>query len=350
MKRARGVTGLMRVKNDGVFIERCITSCIDALDQLVIVYNDCTDNSAEEIEKMRRRYPNKIDVYEYCHKVYGANINKAEFEVAKGLPNNSPHLLCNYYNFTLAKAKYEYALKIDADQIYFSEELKKWCDFCRQHDEIHFSPKIAAGAIFQKYLSFYRWLSLKQGKLLPIMPAWMVKMMYPVYLNYAKYLFVKDKAALSLAGVNVFEATETFVSLGRVTDELNVLPPFNGEGDHLIFKISDQTRYVKFEMPYYNTMRSTSYSLIEEFKHPYRVMFLGFLWVHINSMRPGISSRIASLKELYPNAFEPIESFINMDFSQIEKRCDVTMFRLFQRILFSFVYKANRDQLKRIIS
>lgn len=31
------VAGIMRVKNDGMFIERCIESCIDALDELIVV-------------------------------------------------------------------------------------------------------------------------------------------------------------------------------------------------------------------------------------------------------------------------------------------------------------------------
>ena len=41
----KGVSGIMRVKNDGEFIAASIKSCIDALDELVVVYNDCTDNS-----------------------------------------------------------------------------------------------------------------------------------------------------------------------------------------------------------------------------------------------------------------------------------------------------------------
>ena len=45
----------MRVKNDGQFIERCIESCIDALDELIVVHNDCTDNSVAEIDKMVAR-------------------------------------------------------------------------------------------------------------------------------------------------------------------------------------------------------------------------------------------------------------------------------------------------------
>ena len=41
MKR---VAGIMRVRNEGNFIHDCVESCIDALDELIVVYNDCTDN------------------------------------------------------------------------------------------------------------------------------------------------------------------------------------------------------------------------------------------------------------------------------------------------------------------
>lgn len=53
----KGISGILRVKNDGQFIESCVESCINVLDELVVVYNDCTDNSVVEIERMRSRYP-----------------------------------------------------------------------------------------------------------------------------------------------------------------------------------------------------------------------------------------------------------------------------------------------------
>lgn len=347
--KMKGVSGILRIKNDGMFIERCINSCIDALDQLVVVYNDCSDDSETQIEKMWEKYPDKIDVFEYKPQIYGANLSKEEFEIAVNLPDDSPHLLCNYYNFALSKAKYEYALKIDADQIYFTKELKKWCDFCRECPSIHYSLKVLMGQLFQKYFSLYRWLSIKSGRVLPMLPQKLISKFYPVYIEFAKYLFVKDKACLSMAGINVFEDKNTFVSLGSVKDEINILPPFNGEGDHLIFKISEYTRYVKFEMPYYNTMRSSSYSLIEEFKHPYRVMFLGFFWIHISSMRPNVTEKVKSVRKKFPNVFISLEDFLRLNFRDIDAKTDKRMFRLFQRILFSFVYTANKEQLKRSI-
>ena len=96
-----GVSGIMRVKNDSQFIERCVESCIDALDELIIAYNDCSDDSPEVIERVRAKYPGKIKVYPYEYHVLSLNLSKEEYEYAKSLDESDPRLLCNYYNFAL---------------------------------------------------------------------------------------------------------------------------------------------------------------------------------------------------------------------------------------------------------
>ena len=55
-----GLSGFIRAKNEAQFIEACIDSCIDALDELIIVYNDCTDETPEIVERKRKQYPDKI--------------------------------------------------------------------------------------------------------------------------------------------------------------------------------------------------------------------------------------------------------------------------------------------------
>ncbi len=341
----KGVSGILRVKNDAVFIERCVVSCIDALDELVIVFNDCTDNSEAEIERMRLKYPDKIKVYEYPYKVYGANLTREEYEKAKQLPEDSPNLLCNYYNFALSKVTCEYALKIDADQIYFTEELRGWCEWCRNISPMKFGWKSWVGRLFQSYLSFFRFMSMRLKRVVPVMPQWLVEKCYPYYMEYAKYLFSHDRACLSMSGINVLEGKETCVSLGFQSDIVNILPPFNGEGDHVIFKVKESAYYRKFDMAYYNDSRSSAYSLIEEFVHPYRIMFIGFFWIHISSMRSNIKDLVIKVKEMRPEAFVSLHDFVGMSYKDILKRTDRIMFSLFQRILFSFVYKAHKRKL-----
>jgi hypothetical protein len=177
-----GVSGMMRVKNDGQFIEACVESCIDALDELIIVWNDCTDNSAEVIERMRQRYPEKIKTYEYKYKVYSTNLTKEEFEYANSLPDDSPNLLCNYYNFALSKVSYKYAVKIDADQMYFSEKLKYWCDIYRDERKDNRSLTIVIGAI----VWLISMISLKISKYFRIRCI-MPRILMNAYLCYIKY-------------------------------------------------------------------------------------------------------------------------------------------------------------------
>lgn len=81
--RRKGVSGIMRVKNDAQFISASVDSCIDALDELIIVYNDCTDDSVEFINHKKEEYPDKIKVYEYKPKIYSVNLNKDEYDYAK---------------------------------------------------------------------------------------------------------------------------------------------------------------------------------------------------------------------------------------------------------------------------
>lgn len=347
-QRRHGVTGILRVKNDAPFIGGCVESCISALDEMVIVYNDCKDDSEAEIECARQRYPDKIRVYEYPFHVLGTKLTKDEYDKACRLDDSSPNLLCNYYNFALDKVRTDYALKIDADQIYFSDKLKSWCDFCRSVQPRRFTVLCLIGLLFQMYLSLFRYASLRMKRVLPMLPTGLVQVCYPAYIEYAKYLFSQDKACLSLSGINVVRDGDWYVSLGRVSKETNVLPPFNGEGDHVIFKVSETTYYRRFMMPYYNLQRKSVYSLIEEFVHPYRIMFVGFCWLHICAMRPNTLGHVLTLKRCIPNAFERMGSFLKWNYDMILHRTDRVMFALFQRILFAFVYKADRDSLRHL--
>ena len=45
----------MRVKNEERLIESCIDSCIEALDELIVVCNDCTDSTLEILERKQKQ-------------------------------------------------------------------------------------------------------------------------------------------------------------------------------------------------------------------------------------------------------------------------------------------------------
>ena len=339
----KGVSGIMRVKNDADFIEASIESCISALDELIVVYNDCTDNSVEIIETLRLKYPEKIRVFEYPYKVLGVGLTKEEYNFAKSLPKDSPLLLCNYYNFALDKVQCEYAIKIDADQIYFSENLKKWCKLARK--EIQLKGCHMFGMLFHYYFLAYRFLCLKFKVRFPFMPEWLTKRAKPHYEKYAIDQLIKGTACLSFSGVNVYKDNQWSVSLGLIDESLNILPPFNGENDHLLFKVSNQTYYRRFDMNYYNIISNSSYSLIEEFVHPYKPMFMGFCWFHMNAMRPRFKKQVLSVKHANPNAFELIDKFLEYNYKAVERKTDKRIHTLYQRVLFSYIYNADKKSI-----
>ena len=136
-ERPIGVSGLLRVKNDEDFLSACIDSCIGPLDELIIVCQPSDDRTQQIVETKRRQYPDKIRAYFYRPRVLSHNLSVEELEYAKKLPSDSIHLLANYYNYTLSKASYRYAVKIDADQIYFPEKLQRICDAYRNEQKEH---------------------------------------------------------------------------------------------------------------------------------------------------------------------------------------------------------------------
>lgn len=337
------VAGIMRVKNEGVFIRDCIASCIDALDELVVVYNDCTDNSVEEIEKMAAKYPEKIRHYAYPYEVKAFNLTREEFEELRNAPEDDPRLLSTYFNFALSKVTADYVLKIDADQIYFTFKLKEWCDFLRNCKPEPMTLKVVGGILFQCYLSVYRRLSTQTGMVLPMMPSWLLKLAYPAYLSYAKYAFSHDQAAMALSGVNVLETDETLISMGHSSDLLLMLSPFNGVGDTIIFKMSDKVRFHRVVMEQYNR---SSFSVIEGFIHPYKSLtFIGFFWKHVRTMRPGVLEKAKAAYACDQEAFLNISRFRELSYRCILKHSPQNIFLPFHRILFGFVYKANKKDL-----
>ena len=52
--RKNGVSGFMRIKNEEQFIEKVVLSWIDYVDELIIVYNDCSDKTPIILKKLER--------------------------------------------------------------------------------------------------------------------------------------------------------------------------------------------------------------------------------------------------------------------------------------------------------
>lgn len=294
-----GISGLLRVCNDAIFIESCVDSCIDALDELIIIYNDCTDNSEEIINKCKKKYPRKIRVYKYPYKVFSSNLSEDKFNYVMSLPENSPHLLSSYYNFGLSKVQYKYAMKIDADQIYFTDKLIKLCSIYRKKKKLKIN--IVLG-FFISALYSRRFVPKKiKFSILKVSSC------YKNYIEYAEYMACRGKMILSISGINIILGEKNaYVPLGNDDkDDAGLLPPFNGVTDHLIFKVNPQTYYKRWYLPTYNAHKEGK-TVIEKFHYQGKVIKYGFMWFHLNMMRSDVYNN-------YKNQLTNRLKFISID-------------------------------------
>lgn len=269
-ERPVGVSGLLRVKNDAEFLSDCIDSCINALDELIICYQDCTDNAPEIIRKKQQQYPDKIKVYYYAPPVLCHDLSEEERKYAFSLPDTSIHKLCNYYNYTLSKATYRYAMKIDSDQVYFAEKLKRVCDAYRAESIVR---KSWGNYLVEYLIKIYRTTLLRSpNSFLTNLLSQIPKICRLIIMICGDCLIKEimiNKYALLLSGINL-----GYVQGRWGIYQLNKLP-FNGEGDHLIFRITENTFYKTY----------SSNRLIEIMQYSDFKLDGGWYWYHLQGMR-----------------------------------------------------------------
>lgn len=292
LKRERpcGVSGLMRVKDEARWVAQSIDSCIDALDELIICYQESTDKTAEIVELKRRQYPDKIRTFFYAPPVYAHNLSKGDFQYATKLPEDSIHLLSNYYNYTLLKAKYRYAVKIDADQIYFSDRLKWLCDAYRNESQQEITLR---EYMADKYMKIY--LILLSSKIRRYL-WWMIDFLpfqKTMLEQYNAYLFKqvsRTKYMVILSGINLYKKNGKW-GIPAFRENIGLQLAFNGCWDHWIFEISDQTYFYPDYQTYdrqevndkitYNGFYK-KHRIIERFHHENNLsLYGGFFWYHM---------------------------------------------------------------------
>lgn len=342
-ERKDGLSGLIRTRNEASLLGPCIDSCIDALDELIVICFDCTDNTLEVLEEKRRQYPDKLRVFEYNHKVLAFDLTQEEFELAKALPDDSPRLYGNLCNWGKSKARYKYLTKIDADQLYFADELKKWRDVCSGAVQLKWRISFIWGWLFMIYFSLYRRVSLRSGKpCLWMIPDWLVRILFKSYSDYSKWMLQRGKVLIALSGVNVFKDDRWYVTF----DGVNIHPPYNGEGDTVIFKISDHTYWGKYyredRKPY-----SVTEVLVDTLNR--KRMFSYPVWFHVHANRKYCCDKVKKMKDEHPECFVPIEDFPNMTYRQVLDKMDKKAHTLFQMTLFALIHKIGQDVLRKHI-
>ena len=321
--RKQGLSGLLRVKNEEATLAQSIDSCIDALDELIITYHECSDESVQIIESKKRQYPDKITLIPYPYHVIGVGATNEEYEYAKTLPANHPQLLATYYNNALQYVNYKFVMKIDADQIYFTQTLLiireyifKGVHQCRVG---RFCGKLVNDVFCKKrenkrIRSKYHLLHWLQYVIVPLFKK--------QYKEYAVSEFLKGNGYLSLSGVNVLPYNDEWVSPLGCELNGNKIWPYNGGGDHLVFMADEHTEYLPLDYK----VGSSKSVLIEMFDHPKEktIFPFGFIWFHLRFGKDGLLNKIISHSKENSIEMLPVYKLSEVSSSYIMKHISCT--------------------------
>ncbi|CAN5162236.1 hypothetical protein BH10PSE12_BH10PSE12_24600 [soil metagenome] len=117
--RLPGISAFMRIRNGAEFLEATIRSHIGKVDEVVAVYNQCTDATAAVLAKLQGQYgTGKLRVFHYLPRVYPPGSPGHAQE-----PADSPASFVNMSNFALSRTRFSVAMKLDDDHLAMPERL-----------------------------------------------------------------------------------------------------------------------------------------------------------------------------------------------------------------------------------
>lgn len=182
-RRRPGISLFARLKNGADFLEKAIESHLPYVDEIILVDNNSTDNTAEICEKFAKNFGEKVKFFRYTPEVVAVGNEKwAE------TPENSVHSLVYYYNWTLSKTTCQYVMKLD-DDIIATPEIWKYFQkiLSLQSQKLHIIPLIN---IFRDENNFLTPLGTKTQILPPIAGIYADYGLFPVS---EKTYFIKAK-------------------------------------------------------------------------------------------------------------------------------------------------------------
>ena len=118
----KGISLIIRAKNEELNLKYCIESVIDLVDEIVFVDNNSTDNTYKIMQKYANQYSN-IKLYQY-----NINVSKVGVEHELALKTNNMNTLGTFYNWCLSKATRYNVFKWDADFICVRNNFKQLVD------------------------------------------------------------------------------------------------------------------------------------------------------------------------------------------------------------------------------
>lgn len=337
-ERPVGVSGFLRFYHDCEdFLGLCIDSCIDGLDELIVVYHDITDNAIQVLHEKQLQYPQKIKIYEYKPPILPLAMDRETFLSAKQLPYNSAHLFSGYSNYALSKVSYRYAVKIDVDQIYFSGYWKRLCDAYRSTKKVKLNK--LEHLAFHLYGTYIR--NFSKTTLFHRLMRRIAVLFYPFYFAYVEKTVINRKTAVSLSGINLFLHDDQWeVCLGKKGVK-ELYPLFNGAGDHCFFPLTSETFFDKWPTKGYY---AGQLRILEVLQYKGDMLNAGFVWFHAKPLLISQESQIHKLYTKYRERFIPLNSLKDMPYRRFCKCFDPAFVSGLESI-FSYFHNTQRYKI-----
>lgn len=115
-ERRPGISAFMRIRDGAYSVEAAIRSHIGHYDEIVAVYNRCTDETPQILARLACEFGDRLKVWHYLPSVFPPGS-----EGHQSTPSDHPQSLVNYYNFALSRTRFSHATKLDDDHIAMGE-------------------------------------------------------------------------------------------------------------------------------------------------------------------------------------------------------------------------------------
>ncbi len=268
--RPLGLSGHMRVRDEALTLRASLDSCLPFLDELIVTYNDSSDDTEAILQEYAIKYPHKIRLFWY----------PLEWGPCRGEMQMRPYgHLAQFYNFGYTKIRYAFYMKIDADQIYFT-----------------------------KKMLFIRDIILEQAKRLQLGEDVQLTMQHTAspYAFYEKIivnaLSKHGMVTFTLGGIEACYKNHDFYIYSLENLDEGVL--FNGIfNDHFIIKPTAKQRY-HMQGDYFEVFPHTQSHCVA----------LGLHWVHLGSIKRKINrphSDVITLQKAHKFTWENVYKLIN---------------------------------------
>jgi hypothetical protein len=208
-------------------------------------------------------------------------------------------------------------VKIDADQVYFTDRLKHICDAYRSDKKVRFNvAECISYNLYRAYLDSFNRIEMRPFRWLERIALWT----HASYASYLEKMIIRYKVPVSMSGINLFRKDrEWMVGLGQEhpePDSKEILPPFNGVRDTFFFEVSADRifRYVTETKP------DGRHRGVEVMRCPNEILDVGFCWFHLRALMKEHEEGYRQSYRKHPERFIPLGTFVKLSYRNLQQR------------------------------